>query len=272
VTHVAALARYPVKACAAEPLAASDVGIAGFPHDRSMAVVVGDEIVTQREHPVLATVRPTLDDASLRLTLDGPSGAGSVAGVVRLDGPTHRVTLFEEAVEVVDQDPALSGWISDLLRRPAVLVAAPESTRRTSPGQVTGQTVLSDEGTVSLHSMASLAALNHLLTERGESAVPPDRFRANIVVDGCAAHAEDRWDRVEVGGAVLRFAQTNGRCVVTTVDQGAGRRAGPEPLRTLSRVRRAPSGGVLFGVYLALERAGRVRVGDPVRGGERAPN
>jgi uncharacterized protein YcbX len=272
VTHVAALARYPVKACAAEALDASDVGVAGFPHDRSMAVVVGAEIVTQREHPVLATVRPTLDDASRRLTLDGPSGAGSVTGAVRLDGPTLRVTLFEEPVQVVAQDPALSEWFSDLLGRRAVLVAAPESTRRVSPGEVTGQTVLSDEGTVSLHSLASLAALNRLLTGRGEAAVPADRFRANIVVDGCPAHAEDGWDRVEVGGAALRFAQTNGRCVVTTVDQGAGRRAGPEPLRTLSQVRRAPSGGVLFGVYLALEQAGRVRVGDPVHGSGRSPH
>jgi uncharacterized protein len=125
---------------------------------------------------------------------------------------------------------------------------------------------------VSVHSLASLAELNRLLAERGEAAVPADRFRANIVVDGCAAHAEDGWDRVEIGGAVLRFAQTNGRCVVTTIDQDAGRRAGPEPLRTLSRVRRAPTGGVLFGVYLALERAGTVHVGDPVRGGARLPH
>jgi uncharacterized protein YcbX len=235
-----------------------------------MAVVVGEEIVTQREHAVLATVRPTLDDTSLRLSLAGRPGAGSVAGVVRFEGPTRRVTLFGEPVEVVDQEAALSEWFSDLLGRPAALVAAPESTRRTSPGAVTGQTVLSDEGTVSLHSLASLASLNRLLVERGEAAVPPDRFRANIVVDGCTAHAEDGWDRVEVGGAVLRFAQTNGRCAVTTVDQRAGCRSGPEPLRTLARVRRAPTGGVLFGVYLALEGAGRVRLGDPVRADARS--
>jgi uncharacterized protein YcbX len=271
VTHVAALARFPVKACAAEPLDAADLGVAGLPHDRSMAVVVGDEIVTQREHAVLSTVRPTLDDDSLRLTLTGPDGTGSVTGVVRLDGARRRVTLFGEPVEVVDQDAGLSGWFSDVLGRPAVLVAAPETTRRTSPGVVTGQTVLSDEGTVSLHSLASLASLNRLLAERGEAAVPADRFRANLVLDGCAAHAEDRCDRVEVGDAVLRFAQTNGRCVVTTVDQSSGRRAGAEPLRTLSQVRRAPDGGVLFGVYLALERAGRVRVGDPVHLEARPP-
>ena len=60
---------------------------------------------------------------------------------------------------------------------------------------------------------------------------------------------------VERGRAVQRGA----------VDQAAGRRAGPEPLRTLSQVRRGPDGGVLFGVYLAVERPGRVCVGDQVR-------
>ena len=72
---------------------------AGLRHDRELAVVVGDEIVTQREHAALARVRPRLDDDTSRLVL-GLDGAGEDAGnlsevdaAVSADGPTRTVTI-----------------------------------------------------------------------------------------------------------------------------------------------------------------------------------
>jgi uncharacterized protein YcbX len=264
--HVRQLARFPVKACAADLLDVADVGVAGLRNDRVLAVVAGDRIVTQRGAPVLARVTPVLDDASGRLTLSlaGSPALAPVQEVVRTDGRTREVRLFNEYVAVVDQAPALSAWFSEVLGRPAQLVAAPESTRRTSPGAVTGQTVLSDEGTVSLHSVGSLTRLNEALAARGHPAVPADRFRANVVIDGCGPHAEDDAERFEVGEVLLRFAQLDPRCSVTSVDQATGLRTGPEPLRTLAGYRRGPSGGVRFGVYAAVARPGVMRVGDRV--------
>ncbi len=267
--RVTRLARYPVKACAVELLEAADLGPAGLRHDRELAVVVGDEIVTQREHPALARVRPRLDDGTSRLLL-GLDGAekgvlSEVGGAVSADGPTRTVTLFGQPVEVVEQAPELSAWLAEQLRVDARLVMAPEISRRRSPGRREGLTLLSDEGTVSLHSQASLDGLNARLAERGHPPLPPDRFRANLVVDGCDAHAEDATDRFDVGEVVLGFAQLDERCAVTTVDQQIGRRSGPEPLRTLATYRRGEhGGGVRFGVYLTVEQPGRVRVGDTV--------
>jgi uncharacterized protein YcbX len=129
---------------------------------------------------------------------------------------------------------------------------------------VPGLTVLSDEAAVSLHSTASLTLLNRTLAERGHPPLPADRFRANIVIDGCEAHAEDAARRFEVGPVRLRFAQLDVRCAVTTVDQATGEKAGPEPLRALTGYRRARQGGVVFGVDLAVERPGVLRLGDPV--------
>jgi uncharacterized protein YcbX len=262
--RVGRLTRYPVKACAPERLEAAELGPAGLRHDRVLAVTVGDEIVTQREHPQLSRVRPVLDDATLELRL-GFDGLDPAAATVAADGETRTVTIFGEPVAVVDQPAELSAWFSEVLQRDARLVMAPGTTRRRSPGERTGQTVLADQGTVSVHSQASLDALNARLAARGHPALPADRFRANLVLDGCPAHAEDTATAITVGEVVLGFAQTDERCAVTTVDQQAGRRAGPEPLRTLATYRRAETGGgVHFGVYLTVETPGTVRLGDAV--------
>jgi uncharacterized protein YcbX len=262
--RVGRLARYPVKACEPELLEVVELGPAGLRHDRVLAVTVGEEIVTQREHPQLARVRPVLDDGTSLLGL-AFDGLEDVAAPVSADGPTRTVTIFGQPVEVVDQAPELAAWFSEVLRCEARLVMAPERTRRRTPGVRTGQTVLSDEGAVSVHSQASLDELNTRLTAVGHPPLPAERFRANLVLDGCPAHAEDTASTITVGEVTLGFAQTVERCAVSTVDQRAGRRAGPEPLRTLATYRRvAAGGGVHFGVYLTVETPGTVRVGDPV--------
>ncbi|MEO5708354.1 MAG: MOSC domain-containing protein [Nocardioidaceae bacterium] len=261
--RVTALRRYPVKGCAGELLTTTPIGVDGFPGDRLLAVTVGDRIVTQREFARLALVRPALDDATglLHLAYDGRD---PVEAVVDTDRPTRTVTIFGNPVEVVDQDEVLSRWFGAVLGAAARLVAAPPSTRRTSPGEVEGQTLLSDEGTVSLHSEASLARLNDALARRGHAALTSDRFRANIVIDGVPAHAEDDAHLLDVGDVRMAFAQVDERCVVTTVDQQAGARSGPEPLRTLADYRRLDGGGVAFGIYTAVLAPGRVSVGDAV--------
>jgi MOSC domain-containing protein len=261
--RVTSLHRYPVKACAGEPLDVVEVRVDGLRHDRGLAVVGDGVVLTQREHPVLARVRPVLDDATARLTLSY-DGRDPVDALVDTSGRTRDVRLFDETVAVVDQAPELSAWFGSLLGRTVQLVGAPAATRRTSPGAARGQTVLSDEGTVSLHSEASLERLNELLAAGGEPRLPADRFRANVVVGGCPAHAEDEASTIQAGDLTLAFARLDERCAVTTVDQRTGERRGPEPLRTLATYRRLDGAGVAFGVYAAVTVPGTLRLGDPV--------
>ena len=65
----------------------------------------------------------------------------------------------------------------------------------------------------------------------------------------------------------LAFAQVDERCAVTTVDQQAGERRGPEPLRTLATYRRLDGAGVAFGVYAAVGRPGHAAARRPGRPG-----
>ena len=115
----------------------------------------------------------------------------------------------------------------------------------------------------------SLVGLN---TRRAAEGLPPvgmDRFRPNLVVSGCpAAHAEDSWKAVTIGGASFTVTHPCPRCTVPDVAQQTGRVdvAGAGPMRTLRDYRARASFGVLFGVYMAPDAPGAsVRVGDAVR-------
>ena len=89
------------------------------------------------------------------------------------------------------------------------------------------------------------------------------RFRPNVVIEGAEAWAEDRWQRIAIGSAVLRAPKPCERCVVTTIDSSTAK-AEREPLRTLASFRRTER-GVLFGVNLVPETLGVIAIGDPVR-------
>ncbi len=117
-----------------------------------------------------------------------------------------------------------------------------------------------------LLSTASLDSLNRGLEANGSPAISMDRFRPNIVVAGRSEpYREDGLRRVSIGAARLGYAKLAIRCVVTTVDQDSGAKAGPEPLRTLAEYRRAAEGGLAFGAKFAVTGTGTISVGDEVR-------
>src|SRR3712207_6493830 len=94
-----------------------------------------------------------------------------------------------------------------------------------------------------------------------------ERFRPNLVIEGSAAWAEDRWARVRIGAVAIDLVKPCARCSATTVDPERGLVAGKEPLAALRRIRmsadrRVP--GVLFGWNAVPRGLGAVRVGDPV--------
>jgi uncharacterized protein YcbX len=104
---------------------------------------------------------------------------------------------------------------------------------------------------------ASLADLNR----RAGTDLPMNRFRANLVVRGAEAWAEDHWQEFTVGEVRFRSAKPCGRCQVTTTDQATGEVRGPEPLATLSTFRDSAF-GVRFGMNLVAIGTGTLRIGD----------
>ncbi|MEU6771807.1 MOSC N-terminal beta barrel domain-containing protein [Streptomyces sp. NPDC046759] len=274
---------YPVKGCRGTSVRDAFLTPAGLAHDRSFMVVSEDGVYrTQRHHPRLALIQPTVSHDGSRLTLDSAdtaSGCGRVHLDVTTLAPRRDVDLFGATFQGIDQGDEAAAWLSEFLGTASRLVRVPPGHDRIADGWIPGTSGYADSSAVHLLSRSSLTLLNRrMATEYGAPPLPMDRFRPNIVVDSGrgrdgdrdggdwadVAHAEDRVRRVCIGAAELGYAKLAVRCAVTLVDQEAGARHGPEPLRTLARYRRSPSGGVVFGAKFSVVRPGKLSVGDEV--------
>jgi uncharacterized protein len=171
------------------------------------------------------------------------------------------VEIWGDRVQAVASFPEADHWFSKALGRPCRAVFLPDGVRRnTDPEFAPGHEVgFADGYPFLLTSVESLADLNRRLPRP----VPMDRFRANLVVQGGTAHAEDTWQEFRIGDVSFQVVKPCARCVVTTVDQESGKK-GPEPLRTLATYRKR-SGKVYFGQNLVHDGEGLLEVGAPLR-------
>ncbi|MEU1282056.1 MOSC N-terminal beta barrel domain-containing protein [Streptomyces sp. NPDC005805] len=264
------LTYYPVKGCAGTDVRTAEVGETGLRHDRTFMVVDAADgtFRSQRKLPAMAAVRPELLDGgrALRLAADG---AEDLAVDVDPEGPARPVTLFGKDVgDAVDQGDAVADWLSEVLEAKSRLVRVRHGFARRGWGDTPGVTAFADAHAVLVVSQASLDGLNARIEQAGGTPVPMDRFRANIVLAGCEEpHAEDRMRLLGAGSVELAHSVRAMRCAVPMVDQVTGRRAGPEPVRTLSTYRREPvyDNKVSFGAKAAVLRHGTLSVGDEVR-------
>jgi uncharacterized protein YcbX len=259
---------YPVKGARGISLPRAEVLSQGIRHDRRFAVV--DEtgrFVSQREEPRLALVDVALGLAEGELRLSVPGFEARVRLVP--DGPFRRVQIWKDEVDAVDVGGEGGTFFSRHLGRPVSLVFMPLDVVRqvqleyARPGDRVG---FADAFPLLLASTASLADLNARLVEGGATAVPMNRFRPNVVVEGGAPFAEDAVRSATIGALSLRLPKRCDRCQVTTIDQETAD-AGKEPLKTLAGYR-AEANKVYFAVNaipdLGAGSSATIAVGDEV--------
>ncbi|WP_035792580.1 MOSC domain-containing protein [Kitasatospora mediocidica] len=281
------LHRYPVKSMYRQSPASATVEPWGLSGDRRWMLAGQDgKAITQRDAPALSRFRTELDeDGALlvtspegdRLRVPAPAGSASPA-VGDIFGSRFAAAEAEEKAhlwfaEHLPQDlgPVRLLHLDDPLARPV-------NERFCTPGDTVS---MADGFPLLATTTASLASLNDWMTAKGATALPMERFRPNLVVDGVEAWEEDGWRRVRIGELTFRAVKLCGRCVVTTTDQETGERQGPEPLTSLAAHHRLDKKAA-FGVNLIPERPagvsgdvlGTVRLGDLVtvlERGERLP-
>lgn len=262
---VAELAYFPIKGCAGVSAPNAVLTPRGLDHDRSFMVTNADgAYVTQRYHPALALIRPEITADGGKLTLR-TSGMETLTINVDVTGPRREVDLFGARYTGIDQGNTIAEWLSEALNISSRLVRVPPEHDRRTNGLTPGTSGYADSCPVHLLSRCSLDHLNERMAIRGAESLPVNRFRPNIVVEGCEEpHIEDQMRRITIGDAEFGYAKLAIRCVVTTVQQESGMKNGPEPIRTLAAYRRAAEGGVALGVKFAVLREGKLSVGDPV--------
>lgn len=250
---------YPIKSAAGLEVRSGVIDEFGLANDRRWMIV--DEhgtALTQREHPQLALVHPTVTRSGLELSASGlPSLAVHVP-----EGPEREVVVWSSTVRAHDAGNEAAQWLTDFLERPARLVHMPDAAfrpidRHYSPAE--RRVSFADAFPFLLITQESMDELNRRL----QQPLGIERFRPNLVVSGAAApHAEDSWTRIRIGTQDFSVVKPCARCAVPTVDPVTGVR-GKEPTRTLATYRRR-NGKVYFGQNLIHESTGELRVGDVV--------
>ena len=255
---VARLFTYPVKSCRGIELCEAEVVERGIAHDREWLVVdSAGRFMTQRDWPSLARVTVSVLPGGLRIEAKGRPKLE-----VATPPPSVRrreVTIWKDTCTSRSAGPEAAAWFSHLLGTDCELVwMPPEEARQVDPdvARPGDRVAFADGFPFLLVSQGSLDELNCRL----ERPLRMDRFRPNIVVDGCAPHAEDDWAKLTIGGLAFSVVKPCARCVITTTDQRTGQHS-QEPLRTLAKYR-TRNGEVLFGQNLVHNGRGEIRVGD----------
>ena len=236
MARIASLHIYPVKSCRGIDVASARMTATGLEWDRRWMMVDGKgKFVTQRTHPLLATISTAVAGDRLEL-----SAAGHPTLVVDpgSDGAARRVRVWDDDCSGIDTGDEAADWLSSVLGdRFRLLRKDDEVTRLADPryaGARPQPVTFTDGYPVLLTSVESLADLNRRLP----APIPMNRFRPNVVIEGVDAYAEDAMAAFRSGAVALRGVKHCTRCINTTTDQFDGRRdAGSEPLKTLRTYR-----------------------------------
>jgi hypothetical protein len=224
-----------------------------------MVVDERGKFLTQRSIPRMALIRVTLDAS--RLIVESQGMEELSLPLRPAFGDAIRVNIWNDSFDAMDAGPEAAAWFTKMLSRSCRLVFMPDQTERfVNPKYSPQKTEVSfaDAFPFMLMSQASLTDLNARLVEP----VPMNRFRPNLVLEGCRAYEEDTWTALRIGDVRFRVAKPCSRCTVPTVNQETGIRAA-EPILTLSSYRTI-NGEVYFGQNLILDKGGILAVGDEV--------
>lgn len=274
---LSALTLYPIKSCAGLSLQEATLTVEGLMteqiYDREWVVVGPDGVcLTQRSHPRMALIVPHLKTSTLELRAPGMLRLELELGLPDPElAPTLQVQVWDDTILAYDCDETTAAWFSAAIGTPCRLArfhakaTRPVSQKWTSG--VAAHTLFSDGYPILVAGIASLDDVNQRLRAAGREAIPMNRFRPNVVIDGLEAFEEDYVASFEIGTAVLKPVKPCSRCPMPSVDQATGQ-FGPDPLDILQsyRAKEVLDGAICFGMN-AIVTAGagqRLRVGQEV--------
>ena len=265
---------YPIKSAAGIQVSSAQLTARGLELDRRYMLVSPDgHFMSQRRFPKMTLIQTAVLDsaASLSVVVTAPEmTALTIVPPADSDEPVE-VDVWGDRTFALSCGPAAAAWFSQFLSTPCQLVYMPETSHRPTdhgklgPGEIVS---FADAYPYLLLSEASLAGLNQKLAAKQVSPVAMNRFRPNLVIAGeLEPHAEDTWQRLQIGEVNFKVAKACARCSIPNVNQETGDRT-KEPSRTLASYR-AWNKEIWFGQNLIQEISdasslGMLKVGDRV--------
>ncbi|NYT61510.1 MOSC N-terminal beta barrel domain-containing protein [Alcaligenaceae bacterium] len=261
---VLSLHSYPVKSCAGLSHDTINLTQAGLAFDREWVLVDWQGVfMTQRQYPRMALIQPTLAASLLSLNAPGMPALSIASPPDSPATPPVSVRIWGSDTLGRDEGDTAAQWLSQFMGTPCRLLRVhPHAKRNASPEHVNAWRHkhhdtepafpaqhtfgFADGFPFLIANQGSLDELNRQLIAKGESAVPMNRFRPNIVLQGLDAYEEDYLTSLGIGGLTFALVKRCARCPIPNIDQATALSA-PEPGLTLAAHRQFPE-GVLFGV------------------------
>jgi uncharacterized protein YcbX len=231
---------YPIKSCAAMPVAEAIATVSGLMaqgvHDREWMLVTNDgQFLTQREFPRMATIVPRVDGDALAVTAPGMPPLRLPLAAQEPE-PTLRVQIWEDQVDAIDCGDTAAAWFGEVLATRCRLVRfKPDASRPTSEkwtGGAPSSARFADAYPLLLIGAAALDEINARMVAAGRAALPMDRFRPNLVLEGTDPFEEDYTASLRAGEIVIKPVKPCARCPIPAIDQATGI-PGPDPLDIL---------------------------------------
>lgn len=277
MTKVSEINIYPIKSIGSISKNKISVEKKGFSDDRCfMLVDNNNQFITQRKHPSLALISVIEQENSFLfraanksdLVIPKTSSISDVKLIKKAD-KKKIVTIWRDSCSSYSTDKLINLWFCDYLGFKVSLVAYDNLNPRQADPMFSNENDIvsfADGFPILVISQASLDDLNSRLI----NPVTMQRFRPNIVVEGCDAFDEDQWRNITIGNVNFEAVKLCSRCILTTVDPKTGiKNKNGEPLKTLSQYRKDLNGvsnekGVFFGMNLIPKNLGNICVGDSV--------
>ncbi len=256
---------YPLKSARAVDVDRAQVSPRGLVGDRRwMLVDENGEMLSSRRHPRLLLVHAQWQNPGLQLRVSNEKALE----VIPRAAEATEVEIWGQRTTGRDAGDDAARWFSNYLGVPCRLLYQSDADERPvepRPATREGDLVsFADSYPLLLIGTASLRQLNAWIGR--PKPIPMKRFRPNVVVQTEEPFEEDDWTTIRIGGVDFANAKPCPRCVLTTIDANSAERdPDNEPLKTLARYRRDPTGeGVWFGTNIVPRSAGEIRIGDAV--------
>lgn len=219
------------------------------------------QFITQRTHPQLSQIKVALTSDHLEVTVPG-------ADTMKLDLSPPDAPEAADALKPVKLfGKSAWGWpvkgkanqiLSDYLGTPVELVRSSFLSPRTKPSKVDGRELPIDFADGYPLLLVNAESVAHIQRAIGEN-FGPERFRANIIVEGLPPFAEENAISFTSEGLCLLAEKICTRCTMVNVN--------PQDSSTQSKVlsylkKEKPSPkGPLFGLNLSVKQPGFLKAG-----------
>ena len=240
---------YPVKSLGGISLQSAQLTPKGLRYDRNwMLIDENGKFMTQRQYPEMALVDTKIKNGELIFSHQKTNQTASIP-IMKNYGVTLNTKVWSNFCEVQKVE-GIGEWFSKIFGFRCHLVFFPTNnirTKETDNVVIKNLTSLSDKSPVLITNEASLAELNGRL----DNAIPMNRFRGNIKVNGTQAFEEDKWQTVKIGAATFKTVEICGRCKLINVNHVTGEPM-KEPLPTLATYRKMDR-EIKFGMRMTCE-------------------